>query len=60
MFNHKGEQIPELQVSFPELFAKHLESHGYDPEGIEIETPYFMLNLFKTSEGNWNYTVTNK
>lgn len=52
-----GEQLPELQVSLAALFAKHLEEHRYNPEGIIIETPFRRLKLFRTSEGKWNTQI---
>lgn len=42
----QGQQIGELQKSFPILFAEEAVRNGYDPEGVVIETPYGPARIF--------------
>lgn len=49
----QGHQIPELQVSALSSWAERAESLGYDVNGLEVETQFHTLKLFKTESG-WN------
>ena len=50
-------QVPELTVGWPELYARWAEGKGYDPEGWVIQAPEARFELFRTSEGGWNWRV---
>lgn len=53
-----GQQVPELQVSWPELFARHAESLGYNPEGWVIEQQAGpKMRFFRTEVGGWNRDI---
>lgn len=54
VFDEDGQQIPELQISFYDMWAKHAESLGYNPEGIIIETVSGNWRLFKCADGSYN------
>jgi len=51
-------QIPELQrESVPSMFAKFVESKGYDPLCFTLHLPQGEARLFKTEDGwDWNFT----
>ena len=55
VFNAKGEQIPELQGGWPELWARHAKSLGYNPDGIIFRVQGGQsIQVFKTNNG-WNH-----
>ena len=58
VFDQEGQQISELQVGLPELWALHAESLGYDPKGVKICMPCSaQAELFKVGHGyNWKFT----
>lgn len=51
------QQIVELQEAWAVLFAQFLESKGYDPTAFELFFPNATGRYFRTSEGEWNWTV---
>ena len=58
VFSDEAQQIPELQAGLLELLAAHFEKHGYDPEGLVIETQWgASWKLFKTTEGEWSSEI---
>jgi hypothetical protein len=42
----QGQQIGELQKSFPVLFAEEAVRNDYDPEGVVIEMPMGKARIF--------------
>ena len=49
-----GQQIPELQVGWPVLWARHAVASGFDPVGTVFETSAGKIRIFKTDEDfNW-------
>ena len=49
-----GHQIPELQIGWPVLWARHAVASGFDPVGTVFETSAGKIRIFKTDEGfNW-------
>lgn len=56
-FDAMGNQIPNLQVSIIELWARHAESQGFNPLDFDIQTAQGdKIRLFKTEDG-YNYQV---
>lgn len=63
VFDDKGEQIPELQVSLFELWFEHLEDSGVDPTKIEIRaTINGADSIIKPIrvQGRWNYEIVRR
>jgi len=54
MVFHRGEQVGELQKSFVEMWCENAAGHGYDPDGLEIQTPGGKYQIFKIEDG-WNF-----
>jgi hypothetical protein len=52
-----GEQQPELQRPWLELFAEFLESRGEDPLAYRLTLPLGgkEARFFRTTEGRWNW-----
>lgn len=58
VFDEEGLQIPELQQSWFTLFVKFLEEKGINPSELSYVLPTGQeAELFKTSEGNWNWKI---
>lgn len=55
-FDNSGAQVPELQISPLELWCRHAESLGYNPEGWIVETQVGKWRLFRCESG-WNREV---
>jgi len=53
------EQILELQEeSVPSLFAKFVQTKGYDPLDFMLHFPQGNAKLFRTEHGwNWDFSV---
>jgi hypothetical protein len=49
--DEKGEQIPELQASVPQLLAEAAQRHGYDLDGVTIETGFHRWRMRRTKDG---------
>jgi predicted nucleic acid-binding Zn ribbon protein len=53
-----GEQVPELQRgSIPCLIGNHIQSCGYDPESVVIETLQGRQRLKKSEHFGWVWTL---
>ena len=51
----RGNQIPELQVGWPNLWAKLAESLGYDPDGVVFELQGGgKFRIFRCGDGSFN------
>ena len=58
IFDAQGNQIPELQESWPSLWAKHAEQLGYDPEGVVFELQSGLnFRIFRCEDGSYNREV---
>lgn len=57
VFDQNGEQIPELQIGFCELWAKHAESLGFDPDGVTFESPDCKMKIFRTFDDGFNHEI---
>lgn len=52
-----GQQIPELQLGYLEMWIKHAQSLGFNPEDLkEIHTPSGRVRLIKLYDGSFNWT----
>tara|TARA_R110000868_G_scaffold407822_2_gene689634 strand:- start:665 stop:916 length:252 start_codon:yes stop_codon:yes gene_type:complete len=50
----KSEQVPELQIGWPVLWARHAVAAGYNPDGFVFETLGGKIRIFKTDDDfNW-------
>jgi hypothetical protein len=51
-FDTDGKQIPELQIPFYELWAKHASALGYDLSQASMEMPA-KQGLLRQTEAGW-------
>ena len=58
VFDHKGDQVPELQESWIRIYAKFLESKGYDP--VDHDFDLFGRNhvKFHRTDNGLNFSIT--
>ena len=55
---HRGEQVPELQVSLVDFWARHAASLGYDPEGLIVNIADRKFRIIKRGEGDgWTHEL---
>ncbi len=53
-----GQQAPELQTPWIQLFAEFLESKGHNPREFSFRSQTgHKMQMFKTAEGSWNWRV---
>lgn len=57
-FDERGQQIPELQLGYLQMWCKYAESLGYKPEEInEVLLSSGRAKIIKTEDGyNWKMT----
>lgn len=55
--SENGEQVPELQTAWFELYVQFLEAHGVDPSTVRFTFPNgWETQVFKTDRGyNWMF-----
>lgn len=57
-FDNDGNQIPELQVGWIELYFNILEIHGYDPAKVDFILPDGKKAIpYKTADNLWNWNI---
>ncbi|KAF0146555.1 MAG: hypothetical protein FD143_3323 [Ignavibacteria bacterium] len=51
----RGEQIPELQKSWMQLYCEFLEKNNVDPTEVEFDLPMGIARVFKCEDesGTW-------
>jgi hypothetical protein len=52
----KGEQVPELQIPWVQLYAAFLEAKGFNPLDFRLRMPNNEhARFFRTEDGGWNW-----
>ena len=58
VFDAKGNQIPELQRSWPNLWCEHAERMDYDPNGVVFDTQAGVkFKIFRCADGGFNRDI---
>ena len=57
VFDAAGNQIGELQKSWPVLFAENAEREGYNPEGLVFDLQFGGRIRIIRGDGRWSYDV---